>query len=97
MPFDLIVSVDELGRKYEEGRILLVPFRSLEWGMLDPIVRVLSAVVRFGPLGLLLALLPLRPALNWRTVLAIGLDVTACIECLQLVVFTRFFAIPPTL
>jgi glycopeptide antibiotics resistance protein len=90
MPFDVVRSRRELVEKYRQGRIQLVPFADLFSGGLEPMVKLLVNVLAFLPLGILLGLVPRCSRWGWREILRVGLGVTATIELLQLVVFTRF-------
>jgi len=94
MPFDLIVSTQELAGKYEEGRIWLLPFRyGLEQGPLAWLAKALTNMVCFFPAGFLGALARGRRTseqLPWRGALLFGLGITSSVLFLKLFVYTRF-------
>jgi glycopeptide antibiotics resistance protein len=89
MPFDFIVGRDELARKYNEGRIQLLPFGDLPAGGITAVVGQLTNVAAFIPLGALVSLIPRWSGLGWPAMLGLGLGATITVEVLQFCVYTR--------
>jgi glycopeptide antibiotics resistance protein len=95
MPFDFTLSAQELARKYEEGKIWLLPFAYRPaGGTVGLLVKNLSNMACFFPVGFLKVLAVERgrqvPRGWWPPVL-LGLGVAGLVEFLQLFVYSRFF------
>ncbi len=94
MPFDFTVSAAELARKWDEGRIHLVPFESfLTQSPSQILIKVLVQTACFAPLGALRAVgrgRP-RPAASRKPAFVFGLAVTALVELLRVLVYSRVF------
>jgi glycopeptide antibiotics resistance protein len=94
MPFDFAISTAELAAKYDEGKFWLVPFAHVfDRGGMDFAAKLAIHFLCFAPLGFL-RVLSLEQASSapsrWRRVVLFGLGVTAAIECLQMLVYSRF-------
>jgi glycopeptide antibiotics resistance protein len=94
IPFDLTLSPHLLKKKYYEGRILLVPFKSPGLEPLAVIRKMLINIAYFLPAGILLSGLS-RKLIGGRwaaiRVLLIGIVLAGSIEFMQLLVMSRFF------
>jgi glycopeptide antibiotics resistance protein len=93
MPFDLTVRSAELAEKYREGKVWLVPFhRYFAAGEIGLIVKLAANVACFFPVGFLRALATEREAAtrnSWLRPLLLGLGITALVEFLQLLAYSR--------
>jgi VanZ family protein len=90
MPLDLTISPALIYRKFEAGRIVLVPFQSRNWPETGR--KALMQLVYYAPLGVLLGLLPQRYRHclgSWPRILVIGLLLAGIMEILQIFVYTR--------
>jgi VanZ family protein len=90
MPFDVVLGRSELVEKFHEGRIQLVPLAYLAATGLHGVVKLVTNFVAFLPVGALLGLLPYWSRQSTRVIVGAGLALTAIIEFLQLLVYTRF-------
>jgi glycopeptide antibiotics resistance protein len=90
MPFDLVLGRAELAEKFQRGRIQLVPFAHLASGGLEALGKSLVNVAAFVPVGVLLGLIPRWSRRRGTAVLAVGLALTASVEGLKLLVYTRY-------
>ncbi|CAN5902262.1 hypothetical protein BH23PLA1_BH23PLA1_35940 [soil metagenome] len=92
MPFDFVLSADEIVAQYHKGRVQLIPFGDLLAAEgSKPWLNLLVNLAVFLPLGALLGLLPSRSKRPWQKVALLGLGVTVLIEFFQLLVYTRYF------
>lgn len=91
MPFDIVVSYDELGFKYSEGRVRLNPWGGPGLGSWQWPGKVGLNLACFFPLGFLLALSrrPGTPAGQRWASLGPMLAAPALVECMQLFVYSR--------
>jgi VanZ family protein len=87
MPFDFVISPDELAVKYREGKVHLVPFAG-PWDV-DALVKVLLNVACFLPLGFLLSFASGRRQRRWSGLPLLALAVPAVVEFLQFFVYSR--------
>lgn len=90
VPLDLTIRPAELYQKYKEGRVVLVPFSAYPDELFGAAEKLLWNTVYYLPLGLILCRLrgPIGQRAGWAFLT--GLLVTGVIECLQLIVFTRY-------
>ena len=93
MPLDLTISVSELYRKYQRGRVILIPFAFQYDSVLSAIYQSFGDVAVFVPVGMWVALSARRLRLFNSTLLTsliIGGTIAALIEFAQLLVLSRF-------
>jgi glycopeptide antibiotics resistance protein len=91
LPFDVILGRKELADKFQQGRILLVPFFSgLASEGIRGVIKWVTNFAAFLPVGVLLGLLPRWSRMSARAILGVGLGLTASVEFLQLLIYTRF-------
>jgi glycopeptide antibiotics resistance protein len=90
VPFDVILGRKELAEKFHQGRILLVPFSHLATEGIKGLAKWVTNFAAFLPVGVLLGLLPRWSRQSARAILVLGLGLTAAVEFLQLLVYTRF-------
>ncbi|MHB8973869.1 MAG: VanZ family protein [Pirellulaceae bacterium] len=92
LPLDLTISPAELYRKYRDGRIIVVPFSDMAFG-LKSLYEFARDIAVFAPVGMLAATWN-RPAAgplrSFCLSLAIGILVTCLIEMSQVVVYGRY-------
>lgn len=97
MPFDFTLSPAELTRKFEEGKVWLVPFtRPPEFGWVSLYLKSAINIGCFFPLGLLPAIASHPPGTpikrtRWLNLFVAGLAAACLIEVLQLLVYSRIF------
>jgi VanZ family protein len=93
MPFDLTLSPADLYHKWRDGRVRLMPFGAHDTTIFEKVEKYCWTVALFLPMGLLLANVRLgtwqRPGAWWR-VLAVALASTLLIQCLKLLVLSRY-------
>ncbi len=91
MPFDFVIRSAELAAKFDDGRVVLVPFARLAEGAVPFAVKTLSNAFCFGVLSFLtsLALAEANKWRTWRTAFVLGLGASAGIEVLQFFVYSR--------
>ena len=92
MPINLTISPAMILRKYQEGRILLVPFAGLSTNSFDTIQGLLWDLIYYAPLGWLLANLTSPGWRRWSrlpAVVAIATLAAFGMECLQIFVWSR--------
>lgn len=90
MPFDVVLSVDELVAKSRSGRIVLTPFAGLATGGVKAWLGLILDVALFAPIGMMVAWIARGNPGRWLVVLVLGLVISATIETLQFFVFTRY-------
>lgn len=91
LPLDLVVSPEEIRRKIEEGRVVLVPFSAGYRDLFEGLWQVVMDMALFVPIGVFMRVgwMPpgqirsISPAVTMAVVLAAGF------EMVQLFVFTR--------
>jgi glycopeptide antibiotics resistance protein len=92
VPLDLTISPVELYRKYQQKRVYLIPFASWRDDVFQGMVKSLTNMAFFLPVGALLAGLShpfWQRRRNWLPMLGLGLTLAGLIEFMQLFVFTR--------
>ncbi|WP_239017384.1 VanZ family protein [Seongchinamella sediminis] len=86
LPLDLTISPVEVYHKWEEGKVVLIPFSALPDAPIEFIYELLTDIVVWVPVSLLLVLSARKTvagAILWTVAVA------ALLECLQLFVFSR--------
>ena len=86
LPLDLTVSLVEIYHKWDEGRVVLVPFGGLKGGLGENVYELASDVLLWLPVGLLLAME--RRTTMLQTAVLAGL-LALVIELAQLFVYSR--------
>lgn len=86
MPLDLTISLVEIYHKWNEGRVVLVPFGGLKGGLFDKLYETATDLLVWVPVGLFLAL-DRRSSLI--RVAGIAWLAAAIIEVAQLLVYSR--------
>lgn len=86
MPLDLTISVVEIYHKWQEGKVLLIPFSAIYKTGAERAYALLADVAIWIPAAFLWQLSSSRPA---RTVIFHVITCAATIECLQLFVYSR--------
>jgi len=92
MPFDFVHGLDELGRRYDAGKIELMPFGHLltDWSVGNLVSTGLN-FASFVPIGLLLGIVPRWSNRRIETTIVTGIVLSLAIECLQLPIGSRYF------
>jgi len=93
MPLNLTLSPTEIYRKYEAGRIELLPFRYPYESRLEMTYALSADAVIFIPVGMLAASAFVPRGRKVRSLprsVALGVAIVAGIECCQLFVLSRF-------
>ncbi len=90
LPMDFILSPTEIGLKYQEGRIEIIPFMAVITGHV-PWSTPLSSGLVWLPVGLLVARGSLRKdAPRWRLNGPAAMAAVLAVEIVRLLVFTRY-------
>ena len=92
LPLDVVVSPEEIRRKVQEGRVVLVPFTGDFGGPLKMLWGVVMDVILYAPVGALATVgwLPKGQIRPFNVAVGVGVLFVAVIEILQLFVFSRF-------
>lgn len=86
LPLDLTISVVEIYHKWNEGRLVLLPFGGLKGGVFDNLYETITDLLVWVPVGVFLAL-DRRPSL--LRVAGIAWLAAAIIEIAQIFVYSR--------
>ncbi|CAN5590705.1 hypothetical protein BH10PLA2_BH10PLA2_30110 [soil metagenome] len=92
MPINLTISPALILRKYNEGRIILMPFANFSTHSFDAIQGLIWDLIYYAPLGWLLAHMTSPGWRRWSrlpVVLAIATVAAFGMECLQIFVWSR--------
>lgn len=92
MPFDITIDLGELAQKYNEGRVVVIPFGHAFSSPVAPAWDHATDIVLWAPIGALAALVWTRrncPRTPLHAVV-IGASVVGLVEIGQLFVFTRY-------
>ena len=93
LPMDLTISVAEIYRKYEEGRIVVVPFSYRYDSVFSGAYQLFKDVAVFIPVGALACMAFVSAERRMRSVLhtiLIGTSLVVGLEIVQLFVYSRF-------
>lgn len=92
IPFDITLDLGELAQKYDEGRIVLVPFGYMQASRLGIAWDLVTDILLWVPLGILASIGLALPDARRSHVAAMvaGALVVVLIEIAQLFVFTRY-------
>jgi len=91
MPFDFVVSRDELAIKNQEGKINLTPFSGL--GNVDGLIKITLNVACFFPLGFLMNIRLAKKRTQTVSFPSFVLLAPLFVEVLQLFVYSRAFEV----
>lgn len=90
MPFDVTIRPAELLLKAREGRLTLVPFSEFRTDVLKGAWNLAADTLLWMPVGVLVAVSARRGRVSAPAVALTGAAAGACLETLQLFVFTRY-------
>ncbi len=91
LPLDLTISISELWQKLKSGRVVLIPFADLQLNY-HGLYGMFRDVMIHVPLGAMVGVyrVPAGRLRNWSGALLLGGLIVAGIECLQIIIYSRF-------
>lgn len=89
LPLDLAISPEELRRKFEAGRVSLVPFSAGYANVFHMLWQIGVDAILYMPIGMGMRLGRLRPTRSLAVAVAMTVGFVMAVESLQLFIFSR--------